>query len=112
MKSRSRCLLVALWLMLPIVASLELRTAFTSEVVLSRLGLVTAVLNLPGFVLVYGLAYERDVPMLSVIAAGDAMFWVPTIYAVLRWGEWLRERRRRMLVRGERRTRMDAAGAP
>lgn len=94
MKSRRRCLAVALWLTLPIVMSLELSTAFTSEVVLGRCGLVTAALNLPGFLMSYLLAYRRHGQTLPLIAAGDALFWVPTIYAVLRWGEWLRVRRR------------------
>ena len=94
MKSRRRCLAVALWLTLPIVMSLELATAFRSEVVLSRCGLVTAALNLPGFLMSYVLAYRRHGPMLPLIAAGDVVFWVPAIYAVLRWGEWVRVRRR------------------
>ena len=94
MKSRRRCLAVALWLTLPVVMSLELATAFTSEVVLGRLGLVTAVLNLPGFLLTYLLVYRKHGPTLPLIAAGDALFWVPAIYAVLRWGEWMRVRRR------------------
>ena len=108
MKSRKRCLLVALWLTLPIVVSLQLTTAFTSEVVLSRYGLVTAALNLPGFLLMYVVAYQMDVPVLSVIAAGDAMFWVPMIYGVLRWGEWMRVRRRARRAAG-RRERMAAS---
>ena len=99
MKSRKRCLLVALWLTLPIVMSLELRSAFTSEVVLSRYGLLLAALNLPGFLLVYLVAYQTDVPALSLIAAGDVVFWVPLLYAVLRWGEWVRARRRGRLRR-------------
>ncbi len=94
MKSRRRCLAVALWLTLPIVMSLELATKFRSEVVLSRCGLVTAALNLPGFLMSYVLAYRRHGPMLPLIAAGDVVFWVPAIYAVLRWGEWVRVRRR------------------
>ena len=95
MKSRKRCLAVALWLTLPIVMSLELSTAFQSEVVLGRFGLVTAALNLPGFLLSYALAYRNHAPTLPFIAAGDAVFWVPAIYAVLRWGEWMRLRRRK-----------------
>ena len=94
MKSRKRCLAVALWLTLPIVMSLELATAFRSEVVLSRCGLVTAALNLPGFVTSYVLAYRRHGPVLWLIAAGDVAFWVPAVYGVLRWGEWMRARRR------------------
>ncbi len=100
MKSRKRCLLVALWLTVPIALSLQITTAFTSEVVLSRCGLLTAALNLPGFLLVYLAAYQMDVPVLSLIAAGDAAFWVPAIYAVLRWGEWMRVRRRTSAERG------------
>ena len=99
MKSRKRCLLVALWLTLPIVLSLQITSAFTSEVVLSRCGLLTAALNLPGFLLVYVAAYQMDVPVLSLIAAGDALFWVPGIYGVLRWGEWMRLRRRTYAAR-------------
>ena len=94
MKSRKRCLLVALWLTLPTVMSLQLTAAFTSEAVLSRYGLLTAALNLPGFLLVYLLAYQVDAPALSLIAAGDALFWVPLLYGVLRWNEWVRVRRR------------------
>ena len=56
--------------------------------------LVTAALNLPGFLMSYVLAYRRHGPMLPLIAAGDVVFWVPAIYAVLRWGEWVRVRRR------------------
>ena len=99
MKSRRRCLLVALWLTLPILMSLELTTAFTSTVVLSRYGLVTAALNLPGFLLVYLVAYQMDVPALSLIAAGDVVFWVPLFYGILRWGEWMRARRRVAFLR-------------
>ena len=94
MKSRRRCLLVALWLTLPILVSVQMQTAFTSEAVLSRCGLMMAALNLPGFLLVYLVAYQTDVPALSLIAAGDAVFWVPLLYGVLRWGEWMRVRRR------------------
>ena len=94
MKSRRRCLLVALWLTLPVLMSLQMTTAFTSDVVLSRYGLLTAALNLPGFLLVYLVAYRMDVPVLSLIAAGDAVFWVPLLYGVLRWTEWVRVRRR------------------
>ena len=94
MKSRRRCLVVALWLTLPIPISVQMSMAFTSEAVLSRCGLVMAALNLPGFLLVYLLAYQMDVPALSLIALGDVLFWVPLLYGVLRWGEWMRARRR------------------
>ncbi len=94
MKSRRRCLVVALWLTLPIPISVQMSMAFTSEAVLSRCGLVMAALNLPGFLLVYLLAYQMDVPALSLIALGDVLFWVPLLYGVLRWGEWMRVRRR------------------
>lgn len=94
MKSRRRCLLVALWLTLPIVMSVQMSMAFTSDAVLSRCGLAMAALNLPGFLLVYLLAYQIDVPVLTLIATGDAVFWVPLLYGILRWGEWMRVRRR------------------
>ena len=100
MKSRKRCLLVALWLTLPIAISLQMTSAFTSQAVLSRCGVLTAALNLPGFLLVYLAAYQMDVPVLSLIAVGDTLFWIPAIYALLRWGEWVRLRRRTYAARG------------
>ncbi len=108
MKSRKRCLLVALWMTLPIAVSLQMTTVFTSQVVLSRCGLLTAALNLPGFLLVYLAAYQMNVPVLSLIAAGDLMFWVPAIYAVLRWGEWVRMRRRTYAAKGQSAERRSA----
>lgn len=85
MKSRKRCLTVALWLAIPIAVSLQLTTAFRSEVVLEHCGLITAALNLPGFLLEYWTWYRVEVPALTLIAAGDFLFYVPVIYGLLRW---------------------------
>lgn len=76
---------VALWLSIPIAVSLQLTTAFRSEIVLGRCGLVTAALNLPGFFLEYWTVYRVRVPALSLIAAGDLLFYVPVLYGLLRW---------------------------
>ena len=93
MKSRKRCLLVAMWLALPSVMSLELGTAFTSEVVLSRYGLVTAALNLPGFLLSYPLCWRLNIDPMTLVCVGDLVFWVPLFYGVLRLSGSRRARR-------------------
>ncbi len=94
LKSRRRCLAVAIWLALPSVMSLELSNAFRSEVALSRCGLVTAALNIPGFALSYPLSWRLNLQPMPLILIGDMLFWVPLFYGFLRMGQHFDGRRR------------------
>ena len=102
MKSRKRCAAVALWLTLPIAVSTQMATAFTSEAVLSRCGVVTAALNMPGLLAAYLLGWRTGVSALTLMGAGDVVFYVPVLYGVLRWsGERRRVRTRKRMAKDE-----------